>query len=138
MRGKWMDGCLSGRSYGRDNVREFVWCISRLGIQGFSHCCDIDTNYFRGNAPEKVSIEACVSDVQPNEHTVWHTVLKEVSVDAHSQNIFSIDSEHKINVTTSWTHVRLNMFPDGGIARLRVYGEVNVDCNDIVDGEIIE
>ena len=41
------------------------------------------------------------SDVQPNEHTVWHTVLKEVSVDAHSENIFSIDSENKINETTS-------------------------------------
>jgi allantoicase len=137
-RGKWMDGWESRRSYGRDNGREFDWCIIRLGIQGFIHGFDIDTNYFRGNAPEKVSIEACVSDVQPNEHTVWHTVLKEVSVDAHSQNIFSIDSENKINETTSWTHVRLNMFPDGGIARLRVYGEANVDWNDFVDGELID
>ena len=137
-RGKWMDGWESRRSYGRDNGREFDWCIIRLGIQGVIRGFDIDTNYFRGNAPEKVSIEACVSDVQPNEHTLWHTVLKEVSVDAHSQNIFSIDSENKINGTTSWTHVRLNMFPDGGIARLRVYGEANVDWNDFVDGELID
>ena len=137
-RGKWMDGWESRRSYGRDNGREFDWCIIRLGIQGVIRGFDIDTNYFRGNAPEKVSIEACVSDVQPNEHTVWHTVLKEVSVDAHSQNIFTIDSENKTNAATSWTHVRLNMFPDGGIARLRVYGEANVDWNDFVDGELID
>jgi allantoicase len=137
-RGKWMDGWESRRSYGRDNGREFDWCIIRLGMQGVIRGFDIDTNYFRGNAPETVSIEACVSDVQPNESTVWHTVLKEVAVEAHSQNIFAIDSENKANEKTSWTHVRLNMFPDGGIARLRVYGEANVDWNDFVDGELID
>ncbi|MFT5757102.1 MAG: allantoicase [Alteromonadaceae bacterium] len=135
-RGKWMDGWESRRSYGRaarkESGRVFDWCIIRLGMQGIIRGFDIDTNYFRGNAPETVSIEVCVSDVQPNENTVWHTILKEVKVEAHSQNIFEIDEN------TSWTHVRLNMFPDGGIARLRVYGEANVDWNDFVDGELID
>lgn len=131
-RGKWMDGWESRRSYGRENGREFDWCIIRLGIKGVIHGFDIDTNYFRGNAPETVSVEACVSNEQPNENTVWHTILKEVSVDAHSQNIFEIDEN------IAWTHVRLNMFPDGGIARFRVYGEADVNWNDFIDGELID
>ena len=131
-RGKWMDGWESRRSYGRDNGREFDWCILRLGIKGVIRGFDIDTNYFRGNAPQTVSVEACVSEEQPNENTVWQTILLEVAVDAHSQNIFEISND------TSWTHVRLNMFPDGGIARLRVYGEADVNWHDFIDGELID
>ena len=131
-RGKWMDGWESRRSYGRDNGREFDWCIIRLGISGVIHGFDIDTNYFRGNAPSTVSVEACVSVQQPNANTVWHTVLAESEVSAHSQNIFEISN------TQSWTHVRLNMFPDGGIARLRVYGEAYVNWKNFVDGELID
>lgn len=132
-RGKWMDGWESRRSYGRDNGREFDWCIVRLGIRGVIKGFDIDTNYFRGNAPQTVSVEACVSDVQPNENTVWQAILKESAVEAHSQNIFEIEDNNK-----SWTHVRLNMFPDGGIARFRVYGEADVNWNDFVEGELID
>jgi allantoicase len=131
-RGKWMDGWESRRSYGRDNGREFDWCIIRLGISGVIRGFDIDTNYFRGNAPQTVSVEACVSAQQPNVDTVWHTVLDESEVAAHSQNLFEISNAQ------SWTHVRLNMFPDGGIARLRVYGEANVNWDQFVDGELID
>lgn len=131
-RGKWMDGWESRRSYGRDNGRDFDWCIIRLGISGVIRGFDIDTNYFRGNAPQTVSVEACVSAQQPNKDTVWHTVLDKSEVAAHSQNIFEISNPQ------SWTHVRLNMFPDGGIARLRVYGEADVNWNNFVDGELID
>ena len=131
-RGKWMDGWESRRSYGRDNGRDFDWCIVRLGISGVIRGFDIDTNYFRGNAPQTVSVEACVSAKQPNKDTVWHTVLGEREVAAHSQNMFEISNAQ------SWTHVRLNMFPDGGIARLRVYGEADVNWDIFVDGELID
>ncbi|WNC68301.1 allantoicase [Thalassotalea nanhaiensis] len=131
-RGKWMDGWESRRSYGRDNGRDFDWCIIRLGIKGVIRGFDIDTNYFRGNAPESVSVEACVSEVEPNADTVWHTILAPAAVDAHSQNIFAINDD------TAWTHVRLNMFPDGGIARLRVYGEAEVNWQQFIDGELID
>ena len=131
-RGKWMDGWESRRSYGRENGREFDWCILRLGMKGVIRGFDIDTNYFRGNAPQSVSVEACVSDEQPNEQTQWVTILPQVEVDAHSQNIIEITND------TAWTHVRLNMFPDGGIARFRVYGEAEVNWNDFIDGELID
>jgi len=131
-RGKWMDGWESRRSYGRDNGRDFDWCIIRLGIPGVIFGFDIDTNYFRGNAPQQVSVEACVCDEQPNRDTQWHTILKKSEVNAHSQNIFEISNKQ------SWTHVRLNMFPDGGIARFRVYGEATVDWSNFVEGELID
>ncbi len=135
-RGKWMDGWESRRSYGRAHRREsgseFDWCIIRLGIKGIIHGVDIDTNYFRGNAPESVSVEACVSDVEPNADTVWETVLAKVSVEAPSKNVFAI------NNAKTYTHVRLNMFPDGGIARLRVYGEADVNRDQFVRGELVD
>jgi allantoicase len=136
-RGKWMDGWESRRSYGRDNGRDSDWCIIRLGITGKIRAFDIDTNYFRGNAPEKVSVEACVSEVQPNENTVWHTVLEATDVKAHSQNLFTLDGAEQ-EQDIAWTHVRLTMFPDGGIARFRVYGEAEVNWNNFVENELID
>jgi len=138
-RGKWMDGWESRRSYGRDNGREFDWCIIRLGIRGVIKGFDIDTNYFRGNAPQTVSVEACVSEVQPDNNTVWHTILDKSLVQAHSQNIFDLSEASGNNVLEkSWTHVRLNIFPDGGVARLRVYGEADVSWDDFLTGELVD
>jgi allantoicase len=135
-RGKWMDGWESRRSYGRAHRREsgqeLDWCIIRLGIKGLIRGFDIDTNYFRGNAPESVSVEACISEIEPNAETVWHSVLAPVAVAAHSQNIFAINND------TAWTHIRLNMFPDGGIARIRVYGEAEVNWQNFISGELID
>jgi len=144
-RGKWMDGWESRRSYGRAHRRESGadcdWCIIRLGIKGVIRGFDIDTNYFRGNAPEFVSVEACVSEVEPNVDTIWQTVLEKTSVEAHSQNIFAIDDTANSVINNSkkaWTHIRLNMFPDGGIARLRVYGEADVNWDHFIEGELID
>jgi allantoicase len=83
-------------------------------------------------APESVSVEACVSEVEPSAKTVWHTVLTQTAVEAHSQNIFEISND------TAWTHIRLNMFPDGGVARIRVYGEADVNWEHFVPGELID
>ncbi len=131
-RGKWMDGWESRRSYGRDDGREYDWCIIRLGISGFIRGVDVDTNFFRGNAPQTVSIEACISEGQPDDSTEWHSILEQSEVEAHSQNLFEVDSDQ------AWTHVRLNIFPDGGVARLRVYGEAKVNWNDFLPGELID
>ena len=131
-RGKWMDGWESRRSYGRDNGREFDWCVIQLGVSGKIAGFDIDTNYFRGNAPQQVSVEACNSISAPDSDTQWHTLLRKSEVEAHSQNIFEITNDE------TWTHVRLNIFPDGGVARFRVYGEASIDWNNFVSGELID
>lgn len=135
-RGKWMDGWESRRSYGRTGVRspeqDFDWCLIRLGMVGVIRGFDIDTNYFRGNAPQAVAIEGCNSVGQPDAQTVWQTLLTKMDVRAHSQNVVAISDDRV------WTHVRLKMYPDGGIARFRVYGEVAVNWQDFVDGELID
>lgn len=139
-RGKWMDGWESRRSYGRvflqqENSRNHDWCIIRLGIKGFIQGFNIDTNYFKGNAPQTVSVEACSSTHQPNEQTEWQVVLPQVEVNAHSQNLFETVAQFS---KQSFTHVRLNIFPDGGVARFRVYGQAEVNWADFVDGELID
>lgn len=131
-RGKWMDGWESRRSYGRDDGREYDWCVIRLGIPGFIKGLDIDTNFFRGNAPQTVSVEACNSVAEPDQQTQWFTVLEQSEVAAHSQNLFDVESDK------SWTHVRLNIFPDGGVARFRVYGEADVNWQQFLPGELID
>lgn len=139
-RGKWMDGWESRRSYGRENGREYDWCIIRLGIPGFIRGIDVDTNFFRGNAPQSVSVEACISDDAPNEDTKWQTILEQTPVKAHSQNLFEISAtptSHN-NSAQAWTHVRLNIYPDGGVARLRIYGEAKVNWDEFLPGELID
>jgi len=144
--GKWMDGWESRRSYGRsfreDSGLDHDWCVIKLGMRGLIKGFDIDTNFFRGNAPDFVSIEACYIDnnsnenKQPDETTHWSVILEKVSVKAHSQNIFEVSNLKIIN--NCWSHVRLKMYPDGGIARFRVYGEVEVNWDHFNNDQLID
>ena len=122
--GKWMDGWESRRR----RTPGFDYCIVRLGIPGVVHGFDIDTSYFTGNFPPQASIDACVSDDDEPDGD-WTEILPmtELSGDAHH---FVESQSDEI-----WTHLRLNIYPDGGVARLRVFGEVRPDFSD-VDGVI--
>lgn len=118
-RGKWMDGWESRRkrTAGHD------WCIIQLGASGIIKGVDIDTNFFLGNNPAYASIEAInISDNSSGKNISsskkWKEVLSKSPIKPGSQNIFSISSPEE------WTHVRLNIFPDGGVARFRVFGDV--------------
>ena len=119
--GKWMDGWESRRKRepGHDD------CIIRLGIPGVLRGVDIDTSYFTGNFPPQASLEACVSDDDVPAGG-WTEILGKVDLAADSHHYFDIDDD------TVWTHVRLNIYPDGGVARLRLYGEVIPDSATIV------
>lgn len=127
--GKWMDGWESRRKRtpGHD------WCIVRLGIPGIVRGFDIDTSHFTGNYPPAASIDACVSDDDvPDESADWQPLLSQTNLSGDSHQYIAIDSDAAV------THLRLNIFPDGGVARLRIYGEVRpdwseVDANDEVD-----
>ena len=135
-RGKWMDGWESrrrfGRQYSTDKQRDHDWCTLRLGIPGYIRGVDIDTNHFRGNAPQSVSIEACVGNTAE-----WVEILPPSDVKPHSQNLFSIDIKQTPN-NQPWTCVRLKIFPDGGVARLRVYGEAHINWQQFLPGELID
>ena len=120
--GKWMDGWESRRK--RTEGHDF--CVIRLGVPGAIHGFDIDTSHFTGNFPPQASIEACASDEERPEEG-WVELLSKTDLSGDSHHFLEI-SDDRI-----WTHVRLHIYPDGGIARLRIFGEVRANF-DGVDG----
>ncbi len=113
-RGKWMDGWESRRrrTPGNDS------CVLRI-CRGTIQAVDVDTTHFNGNHPEKAMIEACDSDSDPDAATHWTEILPVSVLKGNSSNLFAVDSDRR------WNHLRLNIYPDGGVARLRVYGQVH-------------
>ncbi len=111
--GKWMDGWESRRR--RDGGHDYA--IIRLGLKGVIRGVNIDTSYFTGNYPPKTSLEACLTDREPDENTIWAKVVEPTSLGPDRDHFIEVADDHPYN----W--LRLNMFPDGGIARLRVYGD---------------
>jgi len=138
--GQWMDGWESRRSYGRQERSksgiDYDWCILRLGIAGTIYGFDVDTNHFRGNAAEFVVVEAAnISDeatLELNDDSQWTEILAKSATAAHSQNLFACESRQV------WTHLRLRMYPDGGIARFRAYGKGQIIRENFIDGELID
>jgi allantoicase len=125
-RGKWMDGWESRRkrTVGHD------WAVVRLGVPGVVHGVCVDTAFFRGNYPSHCSIEGCAapSDARPDEltspETEWVELLPKSPLRGDSKNTFAIEGAPS---RTAFSHLRLNIFPDGGVARLRVYGQAVPD-----------
>ena len=134
--GQWMDGWETRRSFGRkehkSKAEHLDWCILRLGIPGVIGGFDIDTNHFRGNAPQYASVEATSVKNDVDTSTKWTTILPKSPLRSDRQNLFDCDNSHR------WTHVRLKIFPDGGVARFRVYGTASVNPDHYVDGELVE
>lgn len=115
--GKWMDGWESRRK--REPGHD--WCVVRLGLPGVIKGVDIDTSHFTGNYPPAAALEACLTDHDPDDATEWVEILPEVTLGPSAPHFHAIDDARP------WSHVRLNIFPDGGVARLRVYGQVQID-----------
>jgi allantoicase len=120
-RGKWMDGWETRRR------REpgYDWVVIRLGLPGRVRGVVVDTSFFRGNFPESCSLEGCAIDdpldLRALERATWTELVPRSPLAGHSKNTFAVAHAGRV------THVRLNIFPDGGIARLRVHGEVVPD-----------
>ena len=132
-KGKWMDGWESRRK----RVPGYDWCIIKLGIPGVIRGVDIDTNNFLGNHPPYASIDAISVEGDPDGERLakldaWTEILPKVALKQGSQNIFAVPSEGR------FTHLRLNIYPDGGVARFKVYGEARPDFSKIKDGEAID
>ncbi len=136
-RGKWMDGWETRRrrTPGHD------WCIVRLGMAGSLRGFDIDTAHFLGNNPAYASIEAIdlAGDAPPEMLAGadgWREILPRSPLRPGSQNLFAAFDHGRA------THLRLNIFPDGGVARFRAYGRVRpvapVGGNGLVDLGAVE
>jgi allantoicase len=136
-RGKWMDGWETRRR----RTPGYDWAIIRLGVPGKIRGVVIDTSFFRGNFPERASIEGCAlsgpTSLAELEHAEWRTLLPESPLAGDKQNRFEIHDGEPVG------HIRLNIFPDGGVARLRVHGDVvpvakATDTQSLVDFAAIE
>ena len=115
--GKWMDGWETRRK--RNKGHDYL--VLKLGKPGKIHKVDIDTSYFSGNQPSKVSLEACFSKKKlPNKNSKWVKILNKKSTKPNSHHFFIIKSKF------TFTHVKLNIYPDGGVARLRIYGSMEI------------
>lgn len=132
-RGKWMDGWESRRK----RVPGHDWCIVKLGLPGVIQGVDIDTSHFLGNHPAYASLDACMvkkddygKDLPIDEKTVWKEILPKCPLAPGSQNLLGVASDK------SWTHLRLNIYPDGGVARFRVYGNVSPRVPVNATGEV--
>ncbi|MGW8572790.1 allantoicase [Streptomyces niveus] len=132
-KGKIMDGWETRRRRGASAARphptdeDHDWALVRLGAPGVVRGIVIDTAHFRGNYPQAVSVEATSVPGSPSpddllaDGVTWTTLVPRTAVGGHAANGFTVDTGRR------FTHLRVNQHPDGGIARLRVYGDVVPD-----------
>lgn len=132
-RGKWMDGWESRRrrAYAFTTPGphpDFDSAIIRLGLPGTVRGFVVDTAFFTGNYPSSCSIEGASIQGQPDLATLlggaitWTEVLPRTDLKGGSKNYFAVQSDKR------FTHLRFHIFPDGGVARLRVHGDVVPDA----------
>ena len=135
--GKWMDGWETRRK--RKKGHDFL--IIKLGRPGKIFNVDIDTSYFSGNQPSLASLEACLSKKNPTKKTTWEIILNKKKLGPDRNHNF------KINNHSTFNFIKLNIFPDGGVARIRLNGIVdlekinlsgkNVNLSSILNGSTI-
>ncbi|WP_443071428.1 allantoicase [Streptomyces sp. NBC_01465] len=132
-KGKIMDGWETRRRRGASAAEphptedDHDWALVRLGAPGVIRGIVVDTAHFRGNYPQAVSVEAASVAGSPSPDDLlsgdvkWTTLVPRTAIGGHAANGFEVGVEQR------FTHLRVNQHPDGGIARLRVYGEVAPD-----------
>ncbi|MCY4282730.1 MAG: allantoicase [Gammaproteobacteria bacterium] len=126
--GKWMDGWESRRRRGGGHD----YCIVQFGISGIIKAVDVDTRHFTGNYPAQAALDVCNSTTPPDAATRWTALIPRTRLQGDAHNLFASDN------TDIWTHARLNIYPDGGVARLRIYGNAYRDWSKIDDKQFID
>ncbi|MGA5704181.1 allantoicase [Peterkaempfera bronchialis] len=109
------------------------YAIVRLGVPGVVHGVVIDTAWFKGNYPPYASVEATSAEGAPSpaelEQVTWETIVEKTAIKGDTENPFEVADPRR------WTHVRLTIYPDGGVARFRVHGRPVPDPR-FLDGTI--
>ncbi|MFJ7908731.1 allantoicase [Kitasatospora sp. NPDC096204] len=134
-KGQIMDGWESKRRRGASAEQphptdtDHDWAIVRLGAAGVIRGVIVDTAHFTGNHPESASVEAASVPGHPSPEELraaeWTTIVPRTGLRGDTAHEFAVADG------TRYTHVRLNIFPDGGVARLRVHGEVLPDPREL-------
>ncbi|HYP52563.1 MAG TPA: allantoicase, partial [Pyrinomonadaceae bacterium] len=104
------------------------WCVIRLGARGRLRRVEVDTSHFKGNFPESCQLEMCLAEgVVVDEANAaslpWKEVLPRTRLQAHARHFY----EDVLLDAGAATHARFKIFPDGGVSRLRLYGEVDAE-----------
>ncbi|MFI4866006.1 MAG: allantoicase [Steroidobacterales bacterium] len=126
--GKWMDGWESRRR--RDPGHDH--CVVRLAAPSTVAALDIDTRYFTGNYPPYASVQACRIEGDPDASTPWTELLPRSALQGDQHNLFELQPG------AICTHIKLNIYPDGGVARFRVYGRVYRDWAHETGTELLD
>lgn len=133
-RGKWMDGWESRRR----RTPGYDWCLVQLGMRGRIRGVDVDTSFFTGNYPSHCSIDAAgtIRALPARHHAAegspWTTILPKTALRGDAHNYLAVSDER------AWTHVRLRIYPDGGVARLRVHGDVVADWSTTPSSRLVD
>ncbi|KOT87076.1 allantoicase [Streptomyces sp. NRRL F-5755] len=154
-KGKIMDGWETRRRRGADGAHPFPtddehdWALIRLAAPGIVRGVIVDTAHFRGNYPQQITVEATALPGSPSPEDLlaadvkWEEIVPRTPVRGHAANGFTVTAERR------FTHLRLKQHPDGGIARLRVHGEVvpdpawldvlgTIDLASVLHGGVVE
>ena len=124
--GKWMDGWESRRK--RISGHDFL--IIKLGKPGSISKVDVDTSHFKGNQPSMISLEGSNSKSKSLTNLKWKNIIGKKKIKANSHHLFNVTSK------SIFTHIKLNIFPDGGVARLRLYGNISKENNKLTNKTI--
>jgi allantoicase len=126
--GKWMDGWESRRK----RVPGHDWCVIRLGVPGEVAGFEIDTSFFTGNYPPGAMIEVARSAEAIPGEAAWTAVTSRLDLKGDDRLWSPIVHGEPV------THVRLHIYPDGGVARLRVWGRVLPDWSKVGADEVVD
>jgi allantoicase len=128
---------MDGWETRRRRTPGYDWCIVKLGLPGVIHGFVVDTAYFKGNFPDHCEIEGCRLDGDPSlaqldDRAMWTDLLPKSTLVGDARNLFPLAPSKRV------THLRFKIYPDGGVARLRVHGEVIPDWPSLIrtGGEI--
>jgi allantoicase len=117
-KGQEYDGWETRRK--RHDPVDHDWAIVRLGVPGLVHTVIVNTAFFKGNYPPFASVEAIAVEGYPSPAELltrdWTPIIARSPLAGDTKNVFTVDGDHR------YTHVRLRIYPDGGVARLRVHG----------------
>ncbi|MCO8093897.1 allantoicase [Acinetobacter lwoffii] len=118
--GKWMDGWETRRK----RHAGYDWAIIKLAVTGQIQALDIDTTFFSGNYPASAAVQACYAPDGNLDQAEWISIIE--------NNVLGPSQHHIVQISAKqiFTHVRLNIYPDGGIARFKVYGQVKINLQD--------
>jgi allantoicase len=106
----------------RRRVPGHDWAVVRLGLAGVPRRIEVDTTHFKGNAPDACSVEGAAGDLPSEDPAAWTEILPRTPLEPHARHLFEAEVRH----AGPFLHVRLNIFPDGGVGRLRVWGMPDV------------